>query len=399
MSTMLSSEQNRPQSRVIHPHLISAVIDQALADHRLVGTVVRVSHRGTLRYHRAAGWADREARTPMTSETLFRLASVSKPIVSAAAMVLVAQGKLSLDDDIRRWLTDFAPRLSNGETPRITLRQLLSHTAGLSYRFLEADDQGPYALAGVSDGMDSSTISLQENMRRLAGVPLLYAPGTSWNYSLAIDVVGAVIEHVCQQPLPVAIATLVTAPLHMNDTAFIAIDSERLSQAYVSDTPAPHLLQEGEVVPAFEGTVGIPYSLHKALDPHSFPSGGAGMVGSAGDLMRLLEVLRQGGAPLFNAETVAEMARDQTEGRENPSIPGWGFGLGFSVLRDPQASASPESPGTWRWGGAYGHSWFVDPAQELSVVAFTNTLYEGMSGRFVTDLRDAIYGIDSEAAQ
>src|SRR5471032_1679978 len=137
MSTMLSSEQNRPQSRVIHPHLISAVIDQALADHRLVGTVVRVSHRGTLRYHRAAGWADREARTPMTSETLFRLASVSKPIVSAAAMVLVAQGKLSLDDDIRRWLTDFAPRLSNGETPRITLRQLLSHTAGLSYRFLE----------------------------------------------------------------------------------------------------------------------------------------------------------------------------------------------------------------------------------------------------------------------
>ena len=123
------------------------------------------------------------------------------------------------------------------------------------------------------------------------------------------------------------------------------------------------------------------------------------MVGSAGDLMRLLEALRQGGAPLFAAETVAQMGRDQTEGRDIPQLPGCGFGLGFSVLRDPQAIASPESPGTWRWGGAYGHSWFVDPVQELSVVAFSNTLYEGMSGRFVTDLRDAVYGASPGATQ
>lgn len=86
------------------------------------------------------------------------------------------------------------------------------------------------------------------------------------------------------------------------------------------------------------------------------------------------------------------MARDQTGGRELPDAPGFGFGLGFSVLRDPALATSPESVGTWRWGGAYGHSWFVDRAQGLSVVAFTNTLYEGMSGRFVTDLRDAVYG-------
>jgi CubicO group peptidase (beta-lactamase class C family) len=89
---------------------------------------------------------------------------------------------------------------------------------------------------------------------------------------------------------------------------------------------------------------------------------------------------------------VAEMGRDQTNGYELPDMPGFGFGLGFSVLRDRTQAASPESNGTWRWGGAYGHSWFVDRAQRLAVVAFTNTLYEGMSGRFVTDLRDAVYG-------
>ena len=399
MSLMLSPTPHHAESLNIQPQQIDAVIDHAISDHRLMGAVVMVSHRGALRYLRAAGMADREAGRPMTSETLFRLASVSKPIVSTAAMVLVAQGKLDLDDDIRRWLPDFTPRLSDGHCPLITLRHLLSHTAGLSYRFLEEDDNGPYALAGISDGMDNSTISLQENLRKLAGAPLLYAPGTSWNYSLAIDVVGSIIEQVCQQSLAAALATLVTVPLHMTDTAFFTVDAARLSQAYVSDTPVPHRLQEGEIVPAFEGTVGIPYSPRRALDPQAFTSGGAGMVGSAGDLMRLLEALRQGGAPLFAAETVAQMGRDQTEGRDIPQLPGCGFGLGFSVLRDPQAIASPESPGTWRWGGAYGHSWFVDPVQELSVVAFSNTLYEGMSGRFVTDLRDAVYGASPGATQ
>lgn len=116
------------------------------------------------------------------------------------------------------------------------------------------------------------------------------------------------------------------------------------------------------------------------------------MAGTAPDLLRLLELLRQGGGSLLPRELVAEMGRDQIGGLDLPAAPGFGFGLGFSVLRDPALAASPESPGTWRWGGAYGHSWFVDRAKGLSVVAFTNTLYEGMSGRFVTDLRDAVYG-------
>ena len=376
------------------PQLLDHVIDQTLADQRLVGAVVLVARDGRLIYQRAAGSADREAGREMQADALFRLASVSKPIVSVAALVLVAQGRLALDATIERWLPDFRPCLPDGGVASLTVRQLLSHTAGLGYRFFEADENGPYARAGVSDGMDQPEISLAENLRRLASVPLLYPPGSDWGYSLATDVLGAVIEQVCGQPLAKAVRELVTGPLGMDDTGFVTRDASRLAAAYVNDAPSPRRMRELDIVPAFEGTVGIRYAPARALDGTAFASGGAGMVGSAGDVLRLLEVLRQGGAPLLPAALVQEMGRDQTGGRELPNAPGFGFGLGFSVLRDPVAAASPESPGTWRWGGAYGHAWFVDGARGLSVVALTNTLYEGMSGRFVADVRDAVYGID-----
>lgn len=124
------------------------------------------------------------------------------------------------------------------------------------------------------------------------------------------------------------------------------------------------------------------------------------MAGTADDVLRLLEALRAG--DILPRALVDEAGRDQTNGKEIPNAPGFGFGLGFSVLRDRTQAASPESVGTWRWGGAYGHSWFVDPAKGVSVVALTNTLYEGMSGAFVAELRDAVFAsIDavSEAAQ
>lgn len=371
---------------------VHSTVQRALDDQRLVGAVILVARDGELIHQQAAGFADRESARPMTLETVFRLASVSKPIVSAAALVLAAQGRLDLDAGIARWLPVFQPRLADGRSARITVRQLLSHTAGLGYRFFEADADGPYARAGVSDGMDASGISLDENLRRLASVPLLYEPGTAWGYSLATDVLGALIARAHGTPLDEAVRQLVTGPLNMVDTGFVAHDPLRVATAYVNDTPQPHRLAEGETVSAFEGAVGIAYSPSRIFDPQAFPSGGAGMAGTAQDLLRLLEALRQSRGAFLPNEWVAEMAQDQTKGRELPNAPGFGFGLGFSVLRDPALAASPESAGTWRWGGAYGHSWFVDRALGLSVVAFTNTLYEGMSGRFVTDLRDAVYG-------
>lgn len=109
-----------------------------------------------------------------------------------------------------------------------------------------------------------------------------------------------------------------------------------------------------------------------------------------GRLVGVVVLVARGG--LLPSKMVAKMGRDQTKGHELPDAPGFGFGLGFSVLRDRMLAASPQSNGAWRWGGAYGHSWFVDRAQRLRVLAFTNTLYGGMSGRFVTDLRNVVYG-------
>lgn len=373
---------------------IQRVVQQAIDAQRLVGAVVLVAHDGQLIHRQAAGLADRESGRPMTHDTIFRLASVSKPIVSAAALVLVAQGRLDLDEGVDRYLSEFRPRLADGRAARITSRQLLSHTAGLGYRFLETDPNGPYARAGVSDGMDASGISQAENLRRIASVPLLFEPGAAWYYSLAIDVIGALIERIVGVPLDVAIRQLVTEPLGMTDTTFFVHDARRVATVYVNDAfPRPHRLQEGETVPMFEGTVGIRYSPARVFDANAFPAGGAGMAGTTADFLRFLEALRERRGALLPDDLIDEMGRDQTGGLEPRDAPGFGFGLGFSVLRDPQLASSPETAGTWRWGGAYGHAWFVDPAQRLSVVAFTNTLCEGMSGRFVTDLRDAVYDV------
>ncbi len=141
----------------------------------------------------------------------------------------------------------------------------------------------------------------------------------------------------------------------------------------------------------FEDCVGIRFEPSQAFEPSAYASGGAGMIGSAGDVLRLLEILRQGGAPLLTPGLVEEMGRDQVPGLELPANPGFGFGLGFSRAARPGYRAIAGGSGTWRWGGACRHSWFVDRARELSVVALANTPVRGMSGRFVNDLRDAVY--------
>lgn len=379
-------------------HRLDDALDRALADERMVGAVVLVAQDGELRYARAVGLADREAGTPMREDALFRLSSVTKPIVAAAAMRLVAAGSIALDEPVTRWLPEFRPTLPDGTPAVITLRHLLSHTAGLGYRFLEADGDGPYARAGVSDGMDRSGLSLAENLRRIAGVPLQFAPGTSWGYSLALDVVGALIAAVDGRPLADAVAALVMTPLGMTDTAFVAHDATRFATPYVGTPGAPRRMADVDLVPVFDGTIGIRFEPARAFDADAWPSGGAGMVGTARDCMTLLDALRTGRDGWLGREWGDEMARLQPGACELRDVPGFGFGLGFSVLRDPVAAQSPESVGTWRGGGAYGHTWFVDRAAGLTVVAFSNTLYEGLNGRIVTCVRDAVYGVETGSA-
>ncbi|OKP98705.1 serine hydrolase [Paenibacillus sp. P46E] len=373
------------------PERIDNVLDQTLADKRLAGAVIKVALDGRIIYSRAAGFASRELNQPMREDALFRLASVSKPITSMATLVLVAQGRLKLDDRVDRWLPYFQPRLENCKPAAITVRHLMTHTAGLTYRFFQ-EEGGSYERAGVSDGMDQTNLTLEENLRRIASVPLLYTPGTMWRYSIATDVLGAVIEKVTDTTLSEAIDSLVTYPLGMKDTGFVATDPQRLAAAYADDVPGLRPLHNPDSLAFVEGTAGFRLAPGRALDPAAYPSGGAGMVGSTGDFLQLLETLRKGGAPLLPESLVREMTTNQIGDLHMPFWPGRGFGLGITVLKDPLAADTAESPGTWRMGGTYGHSWFVDPKQRLSVAAFTNTALEGMSGPFTVDLCNAVYG-------
>jgi CubicO group peptidase (beta-lactamase class C family) len=369
---------------------VDRVIDQALSSGRIVGAVALVARDGKVVYQRAAGLADREAGRTMRLDTLFRLASLTKPIVSTAAMVLIERGQLALDDPVTRWLPAFRPALPNGERPPITVRQLLTHTSGLNYGFWQASGSD-YHRAGISDGLDEPGRSMEDNLARLASVPLMFRPGEGWQYSLSLDVLGAMIERVTGRTLPEAVKQLVTDPLGMKDTDFAVRDAEHLAAAYADGPEQPVRMGDPHIVPFADGA-GIVFAPSRVFDPGSYPSGGTGMVGTAPEFLRFLETLRCGGGPLVKPDTAAAMMRNQVGDLPvNARGPGWGFGFGASVLKDPEQAGSPQSAGTWGWGGVYGHSWFIDPASRLTVVGLTNTAIEGMAGRFPTDLRNAVY--------
>jgi len=367
---------------------LDRVIAQAIDEHRIVGAVVIVAHRGTIVYREAHGLADREARRPMRVDTVHRLASLTKPLVGVAVLRLAEQGRLELDAPVTRWLPEFRPKLADGTRPTITLRQLLSHTAGLGYRFGEPPD-GPYHRLGVSDGLDASGITLDDNLGRLAAAPLLAAPGTAWNYSLSYDVLGRVIEKVTRQDLETALRALVTGPLAMADTSFLAAHPERLATPYADGASEPVRMTGLHQQPFGASTVD--FSPSRATDKTAYYSGGGGMVGTADDYIRFLEALRAGGAPLVSSSTAAQLGENAIGELQTFRGPGWGFGLIGAVLVDPAAAGEPGNAGSFDWGGAYGHSWWVDPSAEISVVALTNTAFEGMNGRFPRDLKAAVY--------
>jgi CubicO group peptidase (beta-lactamase class C family) len=366
---------------------LDRAIDAALAERRLVGTVVLVARRGETVYNRAAGFADREAGRPMHEHDIFLLASVSKPIVTAAALRLIDNGRIALGDSVRRWLPEFRLRLADGREADITIQHLLTHSAGLTYTFMEPGD-GPYHRLGISTGFDRTDADLDEMVRRISLAPLAYEPGAGWGYSVAIDVLGSVIEKATHQPLPVAIAELILKPLDMKDTGFAIVDPRRLVAHYADSNPAPRRMSGDDRLEFF----GMPvaFSPTRLFDPRAFPSGGAGMAGTAGDVLKFLETVRAGG--LLHTQTRNDMFKVQAVTSGHAEGPGWEFGFGGAVLVDPKAAGSPQAPGTLQWNGAYGHKWFIDPVNELTVVALTNTAFEGMTGRFTVDIRNAVYG-------
>jgi CubicO group peptidase (beta-lactamase class C family) len=364
--------------------VITASVDEA----RIVGGVVSILQDGRPLYTRAAGLFDREDGTPMREDAIFRLASVTKPIATIAALRLVEAEALSLEASITDYLPSFRPKLPDGSEPTITVNQLLTHTGGLSYSHQQPAN-GPYVANQVTDGFGATGVSFEEEFRRVVAAGLSYPPGTQWGYSIGLDVLGAAIERVTAKSLPATIDELVTGPLGMTDTLFTPRPGTELATPYADGTP-PVRMQEGEIVPFMELS-GLRFSVARAFDPKSYPSAGAGMIGTMRDVVRVLELVRSGGGALLSETTARAMWTNQTGNLPIAFGPGWGFGYGGAVLIDPAAAHSPQSAGTWSWGGVWGHSWFVDPVLRLVVVGLTNTAIEGMIGRFPFAVRNAVY--------
>jgi CubicO group peptidase (beta-lactamase class C family) len=365
---------------------LDQVVDSAITSKRIVGAEIIAARDGEIVYHRVAGYADRESARHVQHNELFRLASMTKAIVSATTLALMDRGWLQLNDPVTRWLPDFRPKTVEGHEPIITIRHLLTHTAGLSYGFLEPAD-GPYHQLGVSDGLDESGLTLEENLRRIAAAPLLFEPGTNWHYSIATDVLGAVIARVSRLTLPEVVKRFITDPLGMSSTRFVVPPGTLMATPYGDAAPEP-LRRSNPFTLAFFGNE-IRYSPSRAFNAQVYSSGGVGMVGTAADYLKFLEAIRSGGAGILRPDTAAEMTRNAIG--ELASAPGFGWGLGMQVLKDPTAARSPLQAGAWNWGGLYGTHFWVDPAERLSFIALTNTAIAGMIGEFPAALQKAVF--------
>lgn len=359
---------------------IDAVMDAAIENQSIVGAELVVARHGDIVYRRTAGWFDREAGVPMIDNAIYRLASVTKPIVAATALAMADRDLIGFDDRVVDHLPWFAPRLKDGSPAAITLHHLLTHTAGLAYSYPDDPE--------ISTGLMSTTRSLEENFSRVAQHPLEYAPGTAWLYSVAIDVLGAVLAKVHGGSLHDAVATYVTGPLGMTETGFFVADESRLAKPYADGAP-PTPMTDPQVVINDRG-LPLTFSPARVFNRQGFQSGGSGMAGTPGDILRFLEALRNGGGGAIRHQTVATAFSNQI-GDVPREDAGMRFGYLGAVAEDPAAAGAPVGKGTVNWGGVYGHQWLVDPVNGITMVSMTNTALEGCTGRYPKLVRDAVY--------
>ena len=367
---------------------IDAVVERAIMAGKIVGTVVIVAQDGETIYSRAAGYADREIGKSTETRTIFRLASVTKPLVAATALALIDKGRLALGDLVRDYLPYFRPRQPDGKIADITIRHLLTHTAGLSYG---ADSKTTPSERMFNAGLSDTDLDFEENFSRLSTFPLLAAPGTLWSYSIAIDVLGAVVAQIEACSLDEAVRRHVTGPLGMSDTGFSVSDPGRLATPYADASPAAVRMGDRHLVPDNDGNL-LTFAPSRLFNPKAFQSGGAGMVGTAPDFIAFLEAVRLGGAPILKTATARAALLNQIGAIPRPGEPGQGFSFLGAVIQDPILADVPMSKGSITWGGVYGHNWFIDPMEGISAAIMSNTAVEGCLGTYPRDIARAIYG-------
>jgi CubicO group peptidase (beta-lactamase class C family) len=364
---------------------VDATIADAIASNRIVGAVTVIARDGEVLYRKAAGHFDREAGTPMFPEAIFRLASVTKPIVAATGLAMIERNLMGLDNAVADHLPWFRPKLPDGREPKIAIRHLLNHTSGLVYESLAG-------VPGITSGLQPSDLSLEENFTLWAkNVPLAFEPGTGWGYGPGIDVLGAVIEQIHGGKLDDAVKHYIAGPLGMADTGFSVSDRNRLAVPYADGPPGIRRMGDPEVVTGQDGGE-TTFSPGRIFNRKAFQSGGAGAVGSADDLLKFFEAIRNRGTPILNPDTVAQAIQNQVgDLPRRAHDAGQRFGFFGAVIADPVAANRPQAAGTIRWGGVYGHEWFVDFTNGITCISLTNTPIEGCNGEFPKQIARAIY--------
>ncbi len=352
---------------------IDRLFQQYVDENRIAGAVALVLQDGRPVYERAFGWSDKEAGRRMATDTVFRIASQTKAFTSVAILSLMEEGKIGLGDPAGRFIPGFSKTTvasAGGEAVparrAITIRDLLTHTAGISYGTeptvsskYEQKGLGPAAGFGWYTADKSEPIC--DSMERLATLPFVAQPGEAWVYGYNTDILGCIAERASGVPLDELIRTRITGPLGLKDTQFFlqAVQRDRLAAVYASGT-------DGKIARAPDGARG---QGHYVDGPRRSFAGGAGLLSTARDYARFLEMIRNGGAldgvRILSPRTVELMTTNQVGTLH--STTGLGFGLGFETT-DRYGANGLDSIGAFGWGGAYGSVYRVDPKDRLVLV-------------------------------
>jgi CubicO group peptidase (beta-lactamase class C family) len=367
---------------------LSSVMRAEIERGRVPGAVALVARRGRLAIFESFGRRDPAQADPMAKDSIFRIYSMTKPIVSVAAMMLWEEGRFLLSDPIGKFLPELGRRkvalvrgteteLVDAERP-ITIQDLLRHTSGLTYEFRGS---GPVHKMYMAEKIYSRNQSNADQVAALGKLPLLHQPGTQWEYSRSTDVLGRLIEVLSGLTLGEYLQRRLFAPLGMIDTAFhVPVQGHgRLAEAFAKDPDT-----------------GAGVQLINVHDAPKFESGGGGLVSTAGDYARFLQMLlnrgRMDGMRFLSRKTIELMTADHLgpiTGAADLLLPGYGFGLGVAVRLEPGIAHVPGSVGQYFWGGLAGTTFWVDPAEQL----FAIMLIQGPGQRdyFRTLFRDLVY--------
>jgi CubicO group peptidase (beta-lactamase class C family) len=353
-----------------------AVLEAEVKAGTLPGAVLMIGRKGKIAHFETVGQLDPEARTPMIKDGIFRIYSMSKPITSVAALMLVEDAKLSLADPVSKYIPEFAdvkvgvegtgadgkPALTLVAPRRpMTVHDLMRHTSGLTYGFFGTGlVKKAYLESANTFGLDLSNADFS---KALAALPLMHQPGSNWEYSQSTDVLGRVIEVASGNSLYAFMKERILDPLGMKDTSFYVADATkfpRIAEPFKADR-----------------NFGANANFSEPRNAVKYESGGGGMVGTAADYGRFLQMLLNGGTfegkRYLSPATITYMTSDHLGpgvGLGSAYLPGegYGFGLGFQVRRENGQSPIPGTAGDYAWGGAGGTAFWVDPKQDMYVV-------------------------------